>query len=203
VAVITGRACRDARAHLGFAPRYLVGNHGAEGVPGGEAREAGFVRLCRQWDRQLRGLLPEAGHAGILRENKGASLSFHYRGAPDRAAAHRVILEAIGRLEPRARRVPGHFVENALPREAPDKGDALLALMAHSACHKALFVGDDRTDEDVFRRKDPRILGIRVGFGTPSDACLRLRNQDEVGRLVDEILSVLEGEPGTALEQGK
>ena len=32
VAIITGRAIADAKPMLGFSPRYLIGNHGAEGV---------------------------------------------------------------------------------------------------------------------------------------------------------------------------
>ena len=53
VAIITGRAIEDARPMLGFAPRYLVGNHGAEGVPGFEEASAHCARVCRAWLDEL------------------------------------------------------------------------------------------------------------------------------------------------------
>jgi len=49
-------------------------------------------------------------------------------------------------------------VENLIPRGAPHKGDALLHLLDFSGCGRALFAGDDETDEDVFRLDDPRIF---------------------------------------------
>ncbi|MBV5340068.1 MAG: trehalose-phosphatase, partial [Deltaproteobacteria bacterium] len=42
VAVITGRARADALNHLGFTPRFLVGNHGAEGLPDAAATARDF-----------------------------------------------------------------------------------------------------------------------------------------------------------------
>ena len=46
VAIITGRSVRDARRMLTFEPRYLVGNHGAEGLPGWQARSVDFERIA-------------------------------------------------------------------------------------------------------------------------------------------------------------
>jgi trehalose 6-phosphate phosphatase len=98
VAIVTGRACADARAHLGFKPRFLVGNHGAEGLPGREEEEAGFVRLGSAWEGQLRLLMQDVRSAGIVFENKGATLSLHYRNAPDPDMAQRDILKAMNSL---------------------------------------------------------------------------------------------------------
>jgi trehalose 6-phosphate phosphatase len=68
VAIITGRGRADARRHLGFKPRFLVGNHGAEGLPGYKDQEIlGYVyppgtdgsccriplwRFCKRLERQ-------------------------------------------------------------------------------------------------------------------------------------------------------
>lgn len=191
VAVITGRSRADAGLHLGFQPRLLVGNHGAEGLPGREGEAAGYRRLTGMWEEQLRGLLPEAGRAGIVVENKGATLSLHYRNAPDRAEAHRAILGAAEGLEPPPRVLGGKCVENLLPREAPGKGEALLALMRELGFRKALFVGDDETDEEVFRLAAAPIFGIRVGLDPHSAARAYLRDQGEVGPLIDAIIAVL------------
>jgi trehalose 6-phosphate phosphatase len=190
VAVITGRGCADARGRLGFEPRYLVGNHGAEGLPAQDGREDSWNGLCRVWVRQLLARLP-AGMGGLFLEDKGTSLSVHYRGAHDRDAADREVLAVATALSPTPRLIPGHCVVNILPPDAPDKGDAVAVLMHDSGCARAVFVGDDETDETVFRRTDLRVLGIRVGPCVSTAARLRLPAQDDVARLVDELIALL------------
>ncbi len=192
VAVLTGRARDDARAHLGFEPRFIVGNHGAEGLPGWEGREWKFARLCQDWEDQLRALLPHTPGSGVVIENKGRSLSVHYRKAPDREAAHAEIMRAIPLLAPLPRRISGKCVENIIPPGSINKGEALLQLMRHAGSDRAVFIGDDVTDEDVFRLRNDRVLGIRVGNSSPSEADYCLSDQNQIGRLLDEIIHALE-----------
>ncbi len=191
VAILTGRSREDARPRLGFEPRFIVGNHGAEGLPGWEEREREFTEICRDWESQLRGLLPVTGRSGIAIENKKSSLSIHYRKAPRRQAAHRDILRAIERLNPAPRRIPGKCVENVLPPDALNKGEALLRIMVLAGAFRAVFVGDDDTDEDVFRMRNDHILGIRVGNGLSSHAAFFLSNQKKISRLLDEMLGAI------------
>ena len=192
VAIITGRARADARAHLGFNPPFLVGNHGAEGLSGGDHREHDFVRLCHAWEDQLHELLPNGRNSGIVVENKGATLSIHYRNAPDRDMARRKIIGAVHRLAPLPRLGSGKFVENLVPQDAPNKGEALDLIMQHSGCPRALFVGDDETDEDVFRLRNGNIFGIRVGMNSESAAGNFIREQKEILPLLDEIIRLLD-----------
>jgi trehalose 6-phosphate phosphatase len=187
VAVITGRSRRDAAAHLGFTPRYLVGNHGAEGLPGCEDREKGYRRICGKWERQLAGILAEL--PGVFLERKGESLAIHYGRAANREAVHGVIRDGIAVLDPRPRRVGGKNVENLIPAVAPDKGAAVLALMAACGCEKALYVGDDLTDEDVFRLGDRRVLGIHVG-GEATTAKFCVEDLDGVAALLEEVCGI-------------
>jgi trehalose 6-phosphate phosphatase len=191
VAVLTGRARDDARAHLGFEPRFIVGNHGAEGLPGWERREREFVSLCGHWEDQLRALLPHAFRDGILIENKGRSLSLHYRTARAPDAALTSIRRAAERLTPVPRQTSGKFVVNIAPPGSLNKGEALLQLMAHAGAPRAVFIGDDVTDEDVFRMKHERVLGIRVGNSSPSEADFRLSDQNQIGRLLTQIIHSL------------
>src|SRR5687768_5857682 len=83
LAVITGRSVEDARVRLGFSPEYVVGNHGLEGIPGWEERGAYFKEVCNTWLVVLTHLLKElpALEREIWIENKGYSLSVHYRMA--------------------------------------------------------------------------------------------------------------------------
>lgn len=188
VAILTGRARNDARTYLGFEPRFIVGNHGAEGLPGWEKREEEFIRQCRAWEEQFRSILPQATECDIFIENKGATLSLHYRNSPEREVAHREILRAIKRLEPLPRRISGKCVENIMPEDAPHKGEALQLIMRHAGSSRAVFVGDDLTDEDVFRLKSDHILGVRIGCEASSAADYCLSEQKEIITLLDEII---------------
>ncbi|MBT0654507.1 trehalose-phosphatase [Geobacter luticola] len=190
VVIITGRALADARKHLGFTPCYLVGNHGAEGLPGREQQEEEFCRQCSEWLEQLKILMPHASGCGIFIENKGATLSLHYRNASDPNAVSRKLVQAISRLKPPPRRIPGKYVENIVPYGAPHKGEALSQLMLQTGCSKALFVGDDATDEDVFSLANDRILGVRVGCEGSSLADCCLFNQREILDVLDEIIQL-------------
>lgn len=192
VAVISGRSRDDARLHLGFTPRFLVGNHGAEGLPGEDSNSQSFTRLCQEWKRQLPRIMPDMSTRGIVLEDKGESLALHYRQAPDPERARESILTALAGLTPPPRAVAGIFVKNLMPSGAPDKGAALETLIQHQGCRRAIFVGDDTTDEDVFRLDNPSILGIKVGRDTKSAARFYLRGQQEIGALLNEIIARLE-----------
>ena len=191
VAIITGRSRADALTHLGFTPRFLVGNHGAEGLPGEAATAQEFARLCQEWKAQLTRLLPDMAACGIVLEEKGQTLALHYRKAHDPVRAREEILAAIDRLKPTPRVVSGIFVKNLAPADAPHKGTALETLMEHLACQRAIFVGDDITDEDVFRMRNPSVLGIRVGKNQESAARYYLKGQHEIIRLLREMLVLL------------
>jgi len=186
VAVITGRSRRDALRHLGFVPQYLVGNHGAEGLPGWEAREAEFLHMAETWEVQLYGILSGVDRSAVFIENKGATLSIHYRNCNEEGI-HALILNAIDRLTPRPRRIGGKCIENLIPDKAPDKGASMLHLMRHTGCPKGFFVGDDETDEDVFRLSGEHLFTVRVGTGNYTKARYVLRDQTEISRLLHEI----------------
>ncbi|HPX60272.1 MAG TPA: trehalose-phosphatase [Deltaproteobacteria bacterium] len=191
VAIITGRSSADARGHLGFTPRFLVGNHGAEGLPGVRGDCGNHVALVQGWIDQLHQLVPGMREMGIVIEDKGASVTLHYRHAADPEKADGLLLEAISSLNPIPRRVGGKFVENLVPQGAHNKGSALLSLMSHLSCRRAIFVGDDVTDEDVFRLDNPDVLGICVEKRAGSAARYYLKGQYEVIRLLREIVNQL------------
>ncbi len=191
VAIITGRSRKDAQRHLGVVPQYLVGNHGAEGLPGWEQREKKFRRLADEWEKQLSRIIPDGENSGIVIENKGMSVSLHYRGASNRPASRFIALNAVDLLIPQPRVIGGKYVENLLPKEAPDKGTALLRLMDGAGCAKGFFVGDDRTDEDVFQLDGDRLFTVRVGTDKKSRARFFLRVQREIPLLLLHINDVL------------
>jgi trehalose 6-phosphate phosphatase len=191
IAVITGRSLNDAQKHLGIIPHYLVGNHGAEGLPGWEERLVEFKRLVSEWERQLRIMFSASTSMGIIIENKGASISIHYRSAPFREAARTVLVRAIDQLDPQPRLVHGKYVANLLPAAAPDKGKAMLELMHREGHTKGMFVGDDATDEDVFRITEENLLTVHIGDGRKSRAHYFLKDQREILQLLRKVTAVL------------
>ena len=186
VAIITGRAVHDARRMLSFDPHYLIGNHGAEGLPGWRARSESFAHAVRAW-RDTLATYDALAATGVALEDKAYSISLHYRRAANPAAAHRAIQECIAALDPVPRIIVGKAVVNLLPADAPDKGDALRALIAETRCSNVLYVGDDDTDETVFGLNLPSVLTLRVEPAADSAAALFLRDQREVLTLMQHI----------------
>jgi trehalose 6-phosphate phosphatase len=190
VAIITGRSVPDIRARLGFAPDFIIGNHGLEGVPGWELQAACHERLCRGWRKQLAGALRGMDPA-IRLEDKRYSLSLHYRHARDAAAAARSLTELCATLVPPPRIVSGKYVFNLLAQDAGDKGSALEQLMLASGAASALYVGDDVTDEDVFRLPRADLVSIRVEHAADSAADFFLPRLHDVTYLLDELTARL------------
>jgi trehalose 6-phosphate phosphatase len=187
VAIITGRSVADAQRMLSFAPRYLIGNHGAEGLRGWRSRSVAFATTVSLWRTAL-AARPGLAANGVAVEDKTYSLSLHYRQAANPAAAHREILASVAALQPAPRVITGKAVVNLLPSDAPDKGEALFALMQRTQRTSVLYVGDDDTDETVFQLKLPNVLTLRVEPAADSAALLFLRDQHEVLMLVRHIV---------------
>lgn len=204
VALITGRSVDDLRRRIPFTPRYLVGNHGSEGLPdalhpsladavaghGGNDRHRTVVqRWLSQWPAAI---TAQTDDAGIEVEPKAYSLSIHYRRARDHAAAERAVVTAIGALDPPARVIGGKCVFNVLPEGAPDKGQALHALVQHERCDAAFFIGDDVTDEVAFVGAPPSWVTVRVGDTADSAARYSIARQDDIDRCLALLVDVHE-----------
>lgn len=186
VAVISGRRVADVLPRLGFVPRFVVGNHGAED-PGDPASAHWPSRLDGLRERLARAAQRLTG-AGVWVEDKGHSLALHFRQAPDAAVATDRINEVLVDLDPSLRCFGGKLVVNVVCAEAPDKADSLAALMARADAHSALFVGDDVNDEVVFARHHRHWLCVRVGRDDPqSQADFFLDRSSEMRALLARI----------------
>ncbi|GAB3550667.1 trehalose-phosphatase [Noviherbaspirillum agri] len=192
IAIITGRSVADISPRLGFAPDFIIGNHGLEGVPGWDAQAAYHEALCAGWHRQLAEALksPELAH-GILLEDKRYSLSVHYREARDPQQAAARLGTLFEQLSPRPRVVAGKYVFNLLAQDACNKGSALEHLMRTCDARHAIYVGDDVTDEDVFRLRRPDILSVRIEHGDDSAADYFLPTPGDILWLLDELVGRL------------
>ncbi len=195
LAIITGRAVRDARRMLWFAPRYVVGNHGAEGVPGDESAAAGYAAMCLRWHAEVDALHVRERISGMLVEDKTYSLALHYRLTRDPLDARARLLEIAARLTPPPRVVEGKRVLNLVPAGARHKGEALRALLDHAGAERAIYIGDDVTDEDVFALRLPGVRTIRVEPDPHSAADLSLDRQSDVPHFLRELTQILAATP--------
>jgi trehalose 6-phosphate phosphatase len=180
-AVVSGRSRPDVLSRLGGARLFaVVGNHGAEERPPLDGA-AGWRRRVGTWRRRLARELE--GVRGVDVEDKGLSLSVHVRSAAARFATERALAGLPG-----ARVVGGKRVMNVVVPDAPDKGASLARIVGRGGFERVLFVGDDETDEDVFRRgAGVPLLGVSVGRRHPSAAEYFLRGQGDVVRLLSEL----------------
>lgn len=184
-AAVSGRALADISARLaGTGIRDIFGNHGMEG-PGAPAAPAPQVHA---WLAPLHQALD--GLPGVMIEDKRHSLSVHYRAAPDHAATL-ARLEPIVRALPGVRVIVGAAALNLLPGHATHKGAALRRALEMSGRDRAIYVGDDGTDEDAFGALPPdRLLAIRVGAAQDSKARFHLASQPEIDRLLQTLIDL-------------
>ncbi|MBI4893372.1 MAG: trehalose-phosphatase [Acidobacteria bacterium] len=182
--VLTGRSREDAEPRLaGTGIRQLVGNHGAEPWAG-----AGRVRQeVAGWGLVLTSELPPL--EGLWIENKGMSLTIHYRQCRQKRQA-RASIETAAPLLKNVRLVEGKECVSLVSVRAPHKGTALKAEMARLRFDRALYLGDDETDEDAFAlaRGGAPVYAIRVGRKNRSHADYYLRDQAEVDELLTQLL---------------
>jgi trehalose 6-phosphate phosphatase len=186
-AVLSGRSRGDLSERLrGIGLASIIGNHGIEtGQP--SAREASWRAAVTRW-RSALAELPER-FPGIFVEDKGASLSVHYRMAQDPGRARQAIGRALEKLRG-ARIVGGKRVFNVVPATAETKGAAFERLIHLHRCALGLYAGDDVADEHLFRLRSSHTIGIRIGKGGGSAVAYYLENQAKVDHFLERLLDL-------------
>lgn len=192
VAIVSGRSVADVAERLGFAPHFIVGNHGAEGLPG-----VGIMPGVDVWRRQIDAGAAILGEAGVSVEDKGHSFSLHYRHAPDHDFALERIHELAGMLSPAPRLIGGKCVVNVLPTDAPDKFCAVLSLLRVVDSEVAIFAGDDLTDEVVFDGAPEDWLTLRVEPAAASRARFCVEQQADMSRFLRRLLELVDAAAGS------
>ena len=157
MAVISGRGLADVRDRAAIEGIAYAGNHGMEIEGPGIARvhpEAQAARpALEKAAAELSALLEQFEGAWI--EDKGLTLSVHYRALPD-DQSHELrnrIVAQVGPV-PNLHLTHGKKVLEVRPRIDWHKGRAVSFLLDHlqpAAGAPVLYFGDDTTDEDAFQ----------------------------------------------------
>jgi trehalose 6-phosphate phosphatase len=155
VACVSGRRAATARRIVSLGSITYVGNHGAEVLRGGRTeveldpevaawseRIAQFAR--KTWSEKLDRLRVRAEDKDVIR-------AYHWRGAPDEAAAEAGVREIAEQAEEAGLVVHwGRKVLEVRPPVELNKGRGVEHLLADAGLDAATYVGDDNTDLDAF-----------------------------------------------------
>jgi trehalose 6-phosphate synthase/phosphatase len=199
VAVISGRGLGDIRARVGLHGLVYAGNHGLEmSGPGWTWTHTGAAGAREALAAALAALRARLRRVpGMLIEDKGLSASVHYRRTPaPRVEEVRVaVLEEVTRVAGSGLTVRrGKQVLEIRPAVDWDKGAAARWLLARTfgdswpSTTAAIYIGDDRTDEDAFMALADDAMTVRVGTGSaPTAARYAVRNVDDVYRFLETV----------------
>jgi len=197
LAIVSGRSLQDVKNLVRLDGIYYSGNHGFEvsGL-GLELKNPEAIKLEPIIKEISEKLEREINIEGALVEDKGLTLSLHYRlvsesGIPELEN----ILDSVTKpYLDKIRITHGKKVFEVRPDIDWDKGKAVLWLIDSIPDGRELlpiYLGDDRTDEDAFIALKDRGIGIIVSEShEKSNAKYFLRNVDEVRMFLERLYSM-------------
>lgn len=198
VAIVSGRDIDVVADLVKLDQITYVGSHGLDiaGPAGSRLRkEVGldFLEVLDQVEGELK--RRTQGIAGVVVERKRFSVSTHVRlVASDMRPGVETVVDAVQRAHPSLRREGGKMLFELRPDIEWDKGRAVRWLLEALGRHpsEALFIGDDLTDEAVFRALSGEGIGIVVAESARQTAAdLRLESVDEVQTLLDRLAAAV------------
>ena len=204
VVALTGRGVSAAHGFIGLDSVVYSGNHGAEWLEDGKATieddAAPYVgkmhTIALQTERKFAG-------QSVFVEDKGPSVSVHYRNTSDPSAARGVILDFLTSVAEGMTLREGKMVVEVRPPVALSKGVAVRSFVRRRGLASALVVGDDLSDAEAFvvvrgmrDAGEVRALCVAVGAGDAPEELLAqadyvLNGPAEVGRYLGWLASVL------------
>ncbi|MDH7599236.1 MAG: bifunctional alpha,alpha-trehalose-phosphate synthase (UDP-forming)/trehalose-phosphatase [Sedimentisphaerales bacterium] len=192
VVIVSGRDRQFLEQWFGPLSLVLVAEHGALiRYPGqtwvGEATEDG------DWQAKVVPILERYVDrcSGSFIEKKSYSVAWHYRNAEPEIALERSqeLLEELWQLvlqDSRLQILEGHKVIE-VKRAGYDKGSVASKLLSEARYDFVLAIGDDKTDEDMFKVMPQDAFTFRVGLAT-SLARYNLKDQRQVSLLMDRLI---------------
>ncbi len=202
VAVISGRSIENIKKTIGLKNVIYAGNHGLEidgpKIKFSPAISSKYRKVISRLKEELQSKISLIKGAFI--EDKGLSLSLHYRLANKKQAPtiktifrEAVIIDKVKNL---IKTKPGKMVLEVRPAVEWNKGKAVLWLLARKEFalknKKAfpIYIGDDLTDEDAFYALRNKGITIFVGRPKASYARYYLEDTDEVAEFLKKILEI-------------
>lgn len=202
VGIISGRSLEDIKNTVGIKDIIYAGNHGLE-------IEGPKIKFESQVSPRLKSVIRNIAEEllkrlssikGVLIEDKGLTLSIHYRlvDKKDMPCFERILSEVTNpyTVRDKIKVNSGKKVYEIKPPVQWDKGKVVLWLLSRqqfvSGKNKVLpvYIGDDVTDEDAFKILKRKGLTIFVGEPENSAADYYLKDAEEVTRFLHLILNL-------------
>jgi trehalose-phosphatase len=191
--LVSGRSLRELKALARVRGIGYIGNHGLEMSYGNRKWIHPEAERTRD---SLRAALNKIrirlrSFSGVLVENKGLTGSIHVRRTP--AILHPEIFRIVEEeILPRRRFLKlteGKKVIEVRPNVNWDKGKGILKMRGWLAERPRLqiYIGDDRTDEDAFRKMRKNDWSILVGKERVSNARFRVDGVAQVWGLLETL----------------
>ena len=154
VAVISGRATAEIRNLINIPGIRYYGHYGMEWDESGSMVVHPDAVSYLPDVRSVAAMIGEITHLeGLVVQDKGLTISLHYRRSPDPARTRDQIYSWLSRCPAAAglRIIEEKMVVGILPPVAYDKGNALSKLIDDHSLKGAIFLGDDTADVPGFR----------------------------------------------------
>jgi trehalose 6-phosphate synthase/phosphatase len=195
IVIISGREKGFLQKWFGGLRVHLIAEHGAFRKPP-EGEWVCTIDPDQQWKGAIVPVLQRYSNRcnGSFIEEKFASLAWHYRNSPPEIGAMRAkeLTEEIRTLVAHENKL--HVIEGSkvveIKRTGYDKGVAALKFVSDDRFDFILAMGDDRTDEDIFRLLPAESITIKIGI-RQSLAKYNLRNQLDVARFLGKLAAAL------------
>ncbi|MFA5411300.1 MAG: trehalose-phosphatase [Candidatus Omnitrophota bacterium] len=202
VAIVSGRSLKDIKKMVGLKGIVYSGNHGLEiegpKIKFSPALPSGYKAALILIKNDL--LKRVSKIKGALLEDKGLSLSLHYRLVAEKEIAKVKTAFREATILPRVKNKVnirlGKRVLEVRPPVGWDKGKVALWLLARSKfalkgrAVMPVYVGDDLTDEDAFKALKSKGLTIFVGRSKILSAAYYLKDPKEAGIFLNYILEI-------------
>lgn len=192
VVIVSGRKQEFLDKWFGDLQIVLVAEHGAF-IRAPSTGWTSEVDADQTWKQHVLPVLQRYADrcTGAFTEEKSLSLVWHYRNADPgisllRSQELKDELRELVSHDSRLQVVEGHKVIE-VKKSGYDKGTVALKLLALAAYDFLLAIGDDKTDEDLFRALPEQALTVKIGV-MASLAKYNLADQQGVVRLVNHLL---------------
>ncbi|HKE81867.1 MAG TPA: trehalose-phosphatase [Solirubrobacteraceae bacterium] len=197
VACVSGRRAATARRIVSLGSITYVGNHGAEVLRGGatevelDPEVAAWSRRMGEWARTSWN--DELHRLRVRAEDKDVIRAYHWRGAPNEAAAEAAVRELAARAEGDGLVVHwGRKVLEVRPPVELNKGRGVEHLLDGTTMRHAVYVGDDNTDLDAFEALRRLTADGRLDGGL----CVGVRSDETPPELEAQADLLVDGPPG-------
>ncbi len=153
VAFVTGRAPEKARELVAIPGAFIASNHGLNVEADGKTQTPDEVQQYAGWARQVIRDASALRVRGVIVEDKGPVVAFHYRTAESESEARAAIADFVSGSAAAAHFQvhEGRKVIELRPPLDVHKGTAAELLIGRMGAKSVLAIGDDVTDLDMFR----------------------------------------------------